>query len=193
MAMRLFTERTGAMMVAMGSGDDGDDLPVRTEIPAFPWHKFRRALILSGAGHATNTRMNPTPMIVHRDHNRIPYPVVETSEHGPLLTAVARAFNESYRRHNLTPAHWRVLVGCEAGMVYRTVKGHAFTDKEGKTYQQTADGLCVYRPERPDAVVPYGDAPAVLDVREDLARRYHQEAKRAVEDEWRWLHSGFER
>jgi hypothetical protein len=29
MAMRLFTERTGAMMVAMGSGDDSDALAVR--------------------------------------------------------------------------------------------------------------------------------------------------------------------
>jgi hypothetical protein len=96
-----------------------------------------------------------------------------------VMSAIARAFNESRVRHNLTPAHWRVLLACETGLV-------PVTDQRGLRR------LTLYRPERPDAVLPYDDAPKYIGVRPDLARRYHGEARRAVDDEWLWLHSGWE-
>lgn len=182
-------------MAATGLPDDGDDIviPRRRALPDFPWGELRRVLILSGSMHRSNTQIQPVPMTTHRHSDGIPYAALESAKHGPVLTAVARAFNESRARHNLTPAHWRVLLGCEAGLIERTIVGHPFTDKHGVTYQKRETRLCIYRPERPDAVVPYDDTDRVLGVREDLARRYHKEVRKAIEDEWNYLMAGWEK
>jgi hypothetical protein len=86
------------------------------------------------------------------------------------------------------------LMACEVGLVLRTIKGPVVSvDKEtGRVYQQVAERWCIFRPERQDHLMPYDEAARTFGLRSDLVGRYHGEAKRAIEDEWAWFHSGYE-
>ena len=154
-----------------------DDEPQQERVPPFPWFALRFCLT-SGGDYSPNTRANPVPLHT-RNLTGIRGVVEKRAAYGPVLRAVARAFNENRLRHGLTTAHWRVLMACESGLVERP-------DRRGMLR------WVLVNQERPDAVMPYRDAAAAFGLSEDRVPRYHREAKAAVEDEWRWLHAGFE-
>jgi hypothetical protein len=160
--------------------DDVDDpiRPATRAIPPFPWHRLRRALTLGG-DYSGNTQLQPVPTST-RNLTGIRWGrIFESEEYGPVATAVSRAFNDNRARHNLHPAHWNVFTACELGIVERP-------DTKGMMR------WCIYNPARSNAVMPYEEAARAFGIRADLVERYHKDAKRAIEDEWAWLHSGYE-
>lgn len=162
----------GAYLMAVESDE------TQPRIPAFPWNRLRRALTLGG-DYSGNTQMHPVPTGT-RNLTGIRWGrIFESAEYGPVATAVSRAFNESRVRHNLQPVHFSVMMYCELGVVQRP---------DGKGMPR----WCIYNPGRPNAVMPYEEAGILLGIRADLVQRYHKDAKRAIEDEWTWLHTGYE-
>jgi hypothetical protein len=109
MAMRLFTERTGAMMVAMGSGDDGDDL--------LPVRRYKRP---SGLRDVRRVREIQNENI--EEHAREPRraKITETEPHHHLESredkhGSVRALALTKKR--LPVKKWLAFVGMEFGMV----------------------------------------------------------------------------
>jgi hypothetical protein len=180
---------------AMAVIDEGDDLlHVTTRgAPAFPWDDLRYILTLGG-DYSSDTGAKQVPMSAHRVFDGIRWASLERAKYGPVMLSIQRAFNENRKRHNLQPIHWTILMACEVGLVLRTIKGPVVSvDKEtGRVYQQVAERWCIFRPERQDHLMPYDEAARTFGLRSDLVGRYHGEAKRAIEDEWAWFHSGYE-
>lgn len=174
----LVLAKTMLMTCALKDDSIGEGDPARkSNCPDFPWYALRFCLT-SGGDYAPNTRMSPVPMRT-RNLTGIRGVVEKRAQYGPVLRAVARAFHENRQYHRLTEAHWRILMACEAGLVERP-------DRRGMP-QWT-----LYSSAHPAAVMPDHEAATAFGVRPDLVRRYHNEARRAVEKEWEYLHSGWD-
>jgi hypothetical protein len=153
-----------------------DETHQRREIPPFPWNDLRHIFELGG-DYSSDTTAKQIPMAAHRMFDGIRWASLERARFGPVILSVQRAFNESRKRHGLGPAHWNILMACEVGFVERP-------DQKGILR------WCIYRPERQDHLMPYEEAARVFDLSDPA--RYHREVCKAIEDEWAWLHSGFE-
>lgn len=147
-------------------------------IPPFPWSNLRQLLTQNGF-YSSNTRFRPVAMTSHRLFDGIRGVSLAHPERTAAVTAVSRAFFENHRNHDLWRVHLKVFMACEVGLVPRP-------DQKG-LYR-----WCLYRPERPDAVMPYAEAATFFGIRADLVERYHHEGKKAVENEWSYIHSGWE-
>ena len=147
------------------------------EIPPFPWSMLR-TLIMLGGEYAGNTKANPVTMGT-RNILDIRWQSLEHPERAAVGTALARAFHESHRSRDITAAHFNVLMATEAGLVPRP-------DPKGVMR------WCIYNADHPNAVVPDHEAAVLFHISPDRVPRYRREAKRAVEIEWEYLHSGWE-
>jgi hypothetical protein len=170
----------------------GDETHQRA-IPPFPWDSLRYILTMGGE-YSPDTTAKQVPMAAHRHGDGIRGQVINRAAYGPVMECIGRAFGENAKRHRLFPAHWPVFLACEVGLVMRTVEGPIVSvDKDtGKVYRQVAERLCVYRPERPDAVVPDNEAAAMFGVSTETVREYLRVARRAVEDEWCSFYAGWD-
>ncbi len=167
--------------------DDGDDLLPRQRvtphrsIPDFPWDDLRHILLLTLDGFATNTRTNPTPMATHRVFDGVRWgPIFESSRYGPVATALSRAFAAHAARHKTSWKHFAVLMAVELGLVQRP-------DTKGMLR------WCLYRPERADALMPVVEAAAAFGLSTETVYVYLSQARKAVSDEWIYLHSRVEK
>jgi hypothetical protein len=144
-------------------------------IPPFPWGNLRQLLVQNGY-FSGDTRHQPVAMTKHRLFEGVRPQSIHHPERAAAVTAVARAFFENHHKHNLWRVHLKVFMACELGMVPKP-------DAKG-IYR-----WCLYRPERPDAVMPYDEAAREFGIRADLVKYYHDMGRRAVEDEWKNIHS----
>lgn len=166
----------------------------QAEIPSFPWSQLRYILTLGGE-YSPDTTAKPVPMTTHRVFDGLRAEAMESATQGQaqVMTALARAFNDSRVYHGLTTAHWNILCACEVGVVRHVVAGEAYEERGGKTRQRIASRLRLYNPDRADAVMPFHEAARVFGLAEDRIGRYLREAKDAVEKEWLYLYSGWEK
>jgi hypothetical protein len=154
-----------------------DETHQRREIPPFPWDSLR--YILTGGGeYSPDTSLKPVP-ISTRNTTGIRGQVINRAAYGPVMECIGRAFGENAKRHKLFPAHWPVFLACEVGLVQRP-------DRRG------LPRWAIYRPERPDAVVPDHEAAVLFGVSTETIRMYLGAARRAVEDEWCSFHAGWD-
>lgn len=170
-------------MLAYAKGDavmdDGDDLVrVRRILPPFPW-SILRELIMLGGEYAGDTRAIPVPMAT-RNLTGMRWQSFEHPERAAAGTAVARAFGESGRRHNMTTAHFNVFMATEVGMVPRP-------DRKG------VPRWCLYDPTHPNSMMPDHEAAVVFCLSASRIPRYRSDARKAILDEWENLHAGWEK
>jgi hypothetical protein len=165
--------------MAMAMDDDGDDLLVRGRraVPPFPWDVLRELITLGGE-YAGDTSAHPVP-ITTRNLIGMRWQSFEHPERALAGTAIARAFDGGNGK-TMSAAHFNIFMATEVGMVPRP-------DRKGVLR------WCIYRPDYPNAVMPDHEAAATFGISSDRIARYRREAKRAVEREWEWLHSGWER
>jgi hypothetical protein len=161
--------------------DDAGDGPIRRrrECPPFPWDSLAYILALGG-DFSSDTTAKSVPMTTHRVFDGIRYAALEHARFGPVMTAIARAFNESRKRHGLVAKHFAVMMALEAGYVQRP-------DQRGLLR------WVLWSSARPDAVVPDEEAARLFGLSVKTVRDYHREACVAVEEEWRYLHSRHEK
>jgi hypothetical protein len=171
-----------------------DEQPNRSGCPPFPWSQLRYILTLGGE-YCPDTSAKPVPMITHRMFDGLRAEALEGANlsQGRALTALARAFDDSRVYHGLRAAHWNVLMSCEVGVVRLTSASKPLTDRSGRTHQRIVSRLALYNPDRPDAVMPFHEAARAFGLVEDGIGRYLREAKDAVETEWRYTWSGWEK
>lgn len=163
----------------LDAATDARAVPEQGGTPPFPWRSLRH-LLTQGGFFSGNTRQDePRAMTKHRLFDGIRRSSLAHPERAATVTAVSRAFFENHRRHNLWRVHLIVFMACEVGMVPKA-------DQKG-IYR-----WCIYRPDRPDAVMPFAEAATTFGIRADLVQRYLGEGKRAVEDEWAYIHAGWE-
>lgn len=148
------------------------------EAPPFPWNQLKHIFCLGG-DYSSDTTAKQVPMSVHRLFDGVRFASLERAQYGPVMTAVARAFNESRKRHNLQPVCWPLLLAVEIGLVYKP-------DRRGIAR------LVAYRPERADAVMPDEEAARTFNLAVSTVREYHRKTCAAIEDEWQnlWSYEG---
>lgn len=168
-------QKASALMI-----DADDDLPPlrqRRSIPPFPWDSLRYILTMGGE-YNPDTSMQPVP-ISTRNTTGIRDSINKRAQYGPVMECIGRAFGENAKRHKLFPCHWPVFIACEVGLVR-------------KPDQRGLPRWVVYRPERPDAVVPDHEAAALFGVSVETIRHYLGTARKAVEDEWLAYYAGWD-